>query len=318
MTLQVDSVNLELTEFYDDVVSGLSKKQKQIPSKYFYDHRGSFLFEKICELPEYYITRTEMEIFRSNLKDIVEFIGKDTRMLEFGSGSSMKTKLLLSELNDLKAYYPLDISEDHLMQSSQELNNDFPELNIIPLHRDYMADWELPVSEDINSKLLYFYPGSTIGNFEPADAVEFINKMRNHCEPGDKLLIGVDLIKDHNVIHAAYNDAQSVTADFNRNLLHRMKAELGAKLDMDAFDHFAPFNDYHSRVEMRLVANQKTKITLNKEEFHFDKDEYISTEYCYKYFPEDFAMMVMNCGFKPDKVWMDENSHFGLFGFIAE
>ena len=318
MTLPAEDVNLMTTEFYQDVVNGLSKSNRLLPSKYFYDQRGSQLFDQICELDEYYITRTEMGIFEDHVDSIAKFIGSNSRFLEFGSGSSLKTRLLLSNLPDLSAYLPLDISEEHLLESVAGLHDEFPNLNIIPLHRDYLSDWDLPDSKEKDSKLVYFYPGSTIGNFEPTDAFEFIKKMRENCEHGDKLLIGVDLIKDLTKIHSAYNDASMITAEFNRNVLHRMRNELSAQLEVDHFDHFAPFNETHSRVEMRLVANRKTSIKLGHYNIHFDKDEFITTEYCYKYHPEQFGMMVIEAGFAPCSYWTDQDSQFGLFGFVAE
>ncbi|MGF1574031.1 MAG: L-histidine N(alpha)-methyltransferase [Sumerlaeia bacterium] len=333
MSLSAEYKEDSLTEFYQDVIAGLSQPNREISSKYFYDQRGSLLFEQICNLPEYYPTRTEVKIFEENLKEIVEFVGSRARLLEFGSGSSVKTRLLLTNLQELECYLPLDISEQHLMQSTEELKREFPKLTIIPLHRDYLGDWNLPQDSPRENSpantasiasayssansLVFFYPGSTIGNFHPHDAKAFVTKMRENCTTGDKLIIGVDLIKDHQLIHAAYNDSQGITAEFNLNILHRLKNELEATVELEAFCHQAPFNAEHSRVEMQLVAKRKTEIRLQQNSFIFEENDAITTEFCYKHTPQNFSEMISSCGFSPAHFWSDSNQHFGLFAFSA-
>ena len=293
-------------ELLADALAGLSQHPPILPCKWFYDERGSQLFDAICELPEYYPTRTELALTKDVVGEISLHLGGHLNLIEFGSGSSLKTRVLLEHL-DVQTYVPLDISREHLIACAAQLRSEFPGLQIEPVVADYTTRFALPDLND-GARVIYF-PGSTIGNFAPAPAIEFL---RNAATRGDWLLIGVDLPKDPDVLRAAYNDAQGVTAQFNLNLLERLKREAGADFDAANWRHSAVWDAEHSRIEMRLVARCQHAVHLGGQCFIFDKNSYIVTEHSYKYPLGGFGQMAARANWEIEAVWTDENQWFSL------
>lgn len=294
----------------EDILHGLRQPQKQLPSKYFYDERGSELFEQITRLEEYYPTRTEKNILERNIDDIANCIGPETMLVELGSGSSKKTRLLIDRLS-LKAYVPVDISEQYLLKVVSQLRRDYPTISIIPVFADYTSHFELPEVKGDYRKQVIFFPGSTIGNFRPNRARSFLQNIASLVEKDSGMLIGVDLKKDKAILEAAYNDARGVTGEFNKNLLARLNRELDANFDIDLFEHHACYNEEEGRIEMYLVSSTHQKVSVGGEDVHFRKGESIHTENSYKYSLQDFKTLVSNW-YSVDKVWTDENNYFSL------
>lgn len=292
-------------------MEGLRQPQKMIPSKFFYDERGSELFEKITGLDEYYPTRTEKKILKKNIDAITDRIGSDSVLVELGSGSSTKTRLLLDHLPDLAAYVPVDISQDYLLETVRSLKQEYPDLIIKPVCADYTKPFGIP---DIGRPFDYyvlFYPGSTIGNFRPERAQQFLETISRLLVPGGGLLIGVDLKKDPSLLEAAYNDTEGVTAEFNKNMLSRLNRELDADFDIEQFKHRAFYNEAEGRIEMHLVSLCDQSARLNGEIVRFEKGETIHTENSYKYSLDEFAALVSDW-FEVEKVWTDEEGLFSL------
>lgn len=298
-------------DIYSEVVEGLSKPQKQLPSKLFYDEKGSMLFDEITNLDEYYLTRTELEIMEDNIKEISALLGEGTLLIEFGSGSSLKIRLLLDNIPGLAGYIPIDISTEHLINSSELLKKDYPDLDIFPLAADYTKDFELPKISKSFDHIAVYYPGSTIGNFTPQKAKEFLKRISKICGSNGGLIIGVDLIKDKNILEAAYNDKKGVTAAFNLNILERLNNELNSDFDLNKFRHKAFFSEEKSRIEMHLVSQDNFDVHINDTTFHFKEGESILTEYSYKYSAETFSELVSDF-FDVKKVWMDKNQLFSV------
>lgn len=299
------------TEILDEIITGLSKKRKSLPSKLFYDEKGSQLFDSICELDEYYPTKTEIKIMNDNIKEIASCFGKKPVLVELGSGSSVKIRLLIDHLPNLVAYVPIDISPEHLLSSAESLKDDYPKLKVSPLIADYTQYFTLPeISETYNS-IDAFYPGSTIGNFTSAEAKDFLKRIAKTCGKGSGLLIGVDLKKDAKILNAAYNDSKNVTAEFNLNMLNHINSILEADFDPDKFEHQAFYNEEQGRIEMHLISKEKQVVKIEDYSFEFEKDETILTEYSYKYSLEDFADLVKGIYFV-EKVWVDENELFSV------
>jgi dimethylhistidine N-methyltransferase len=296
--------------FRADVLAGLSKPARAIPPKYFYDRRGSALFDQITELPEYYPTRTEISILEDRIDDIVDHMGTRVVLIEYGSGSSMKTRLILDRLNPGSSYVPIDISESHLFASVAALTDVYPDLLVRPVHADYADPVELP---DFEGRRYVFYPGSTIGNFEPDRAVDFLRRVGTVIQSDGGLLIGVDLIKDASVLEAAYDDSAGVTAAFNLNLLLRMNSELGANFDLDGYQHRAVFNPAKGRVEMHLVSTRDQQVRVAGETFRFRRGEYIHTENSYKYTLDGFSRRALEAGLVVDCAWTDDSGLFAVF-----
>ena len=297
-------------DFRAEVLSGLARSSKRLSPKFFYDRRGSQLFDAITELPEYYPTRTEIGILKKHGETIADFLGEDCLLLELGSGSSQKIRVLLDALKPA-AYMPMDISREHLLGSAQALVADYPALEVHAACADFAADFELPYCPEHLSRAAFF-PGSSIGNFEPAQARELLQRVADYLGEGGKLLIGVDLKKDAGVLHAAYNDEQQVTAAFNLNLLQRINRELGADFDLQAFSHDAFYNASEGRVEMHLVSRSEQTVTVAGESFDFDEGETIHTESSYKYDVEEFLSLAERAGFVSDQVWTDDQQLFSV------
>ncbi len=296
-------------DFLSDVLDGLARRPKRIAPKYFYDERGSRLFERICEQPEYYLTRTEIGILKARSGAIARLIGAGSVVIELGSGASQKIRLLLEALRP-STYLGIDISEDFLLASTARLARDYPWLRV----RAVCADLCLPLPGPAlpAGPKVAFYPGSSIGNFEPAEAKSFLRRLRETLGEDGRLLIGVDLKKDPSILNAAYNDAAGVTAEFNLNLLRRMQRELGARLDRSAFDHRAFYCAERDRVEMHLVSRGRQQIRLDGRSFEFASGENIHTENSYKYDLPGFEDLARHGGFVPERVWTDEAGWFAL------
>ena len=296
----------------DELIDGLKQPEKMISPKYFYDERGSQLFEEITRLPEYYPTETELGIMRDNVGEIAGLVGKQASLIEFGSGSSLKTRVLLENLDELAAYVPVDISEDHLLESAQQIREEFPRLDVLPVVADFTQPFQLPSPKIMPLRNIVYFPGSTIGNFTHDAAHELLQVMHEEAGADGALLIGVDLQKDPAIIERAYNDRAGVTAEFNRNMLRHLNREFGADFDLDAFAHSAEYNEEEGRVEIRLVSEQDQEFTLGNESFSIDRDEAILTEYSHKYTLEGFATMAEAAGFRVERVWMDAERLFSV------
>jgi dimethylhistidine N-methyltransferase len=298
--------------FLSEVVAGLSRPQKTLPCKFLYDEEGSRLFNEICELEEYYPTRTENQILHENINEIASLIGSECRLVEFGSGTSTKTRHLLTHLPRMSGYIPIDISGAQLLESVVQLAGEFPDLEINPLEADYSAISEIPDTKRKPRRTVAFFPGSTIGNFDPVAAIPFLRNIASLCGSGGGLLIGVDRKKSRQILEPAYNDRRGITARFNLGILARANRELGADFDLSAFRHHAPYNETHGRIEMHLVSQRAQKVHLDSREFSFDEGEYITTEHSYKYTLPGFAGLALKAGFELVKNWEDQNHLFSV------
>jgi len=299
-------------EFLDDVLKGLSSASRSIPSKYFYDDIGSAIFDEICELDEYYPTRVEIEIMYRYGDEIAYRLGSDVRLVEYGSGSSTKTRILLDHLVDPSLYVPVDISNQYLARTADALASDYPLLTVAPVAADFTRPFLVPKSEFEPHRTCVYFPGSTIGNFAQAEAIQLLADIAHRCERGDGLLIGFDLRKDIDVLESAYNDRLGVTAAFNKNLLHRMNSELGANFDTRQFGHHAFFNDAAGRIEMHLVSQREQSVSIAGHPFVFDLSETICTEYSHKYSIGEFQQMTAQVGWQCKETWTDERDYFAV------
>ncbi len=302
-------------DFFTEVLDGLQQSQARIPPKFFYDAEGSRLFDAICDLPEYYPTRTEMKILRDNAHEIAACAGSECLLIEPGSGSSEKVRVLLDTLRP-HAYMPMDISREHLVGAAQRLSNDYPWLDVHAACVDFTAPMELPYSA-AGVKNVAFFPGSSIGNFERADAVAFLQNLCTLLGNNGGLLIGVDLKKEPAVLNAAYNDAQGITAAFNLNLLTRMNRELDANFDAEKFDHHAFYNESLGRIEMHLVSQSEQTVHVGKRKFSFNSGDSIHTENSYKYSVDGFRQLASQAGFEPAAVWTDDDALFSVHYLVT-
>jgi dimethylhistidine N-methyltransferase len=302
-------------DFRRDVLEGLARPQKALPPKYFYDAAGSRLFERICRLREYYPTRVELGITKRYLAQIAAFCGKRCALLEYGSGESLKTRLLIRALRP-SVYIPVDISGDALRAAMKRLAREFPRLQARPTHGDFSRPLDLPAFPSRARRVVYF-PGSTIGNLSPDEAHAFLNTTRAQVGGRGAMLVGVDLKKDANVLHAAYNDAQGVTAAFNLNLLARINRELGGNFRLERFAHYAFYNPMAGRIEMHLVAREAQTVTIGEYRFSFGRGESIHTENSYKYTVDEFRQLAARAGFRAVKLWTDAKALFSIHGLMA-
>lgn len=311
-------LNPAMDDFLTAVLDGLSKPSKELPCKFFYDERGSQLFDRICELEEYYPTRTEIGILEDRLGEIAELVGRGAHLVELGSGASIKIRTLLNALPDLAQYTAVDISREFLLQSATTLAADYPNLDVAAICADYTAEFQVPAPHSRPStRTVAFFPGSTIGNFTPKAAKEFLTRIRAILGDGSGLLIGVDLKKDLSVLHAAYNDAKGITAEFNLNLLSRINRELGADFDIAAFRHEAVFLENPGRVEMRLVSARDQSVSVGGKTFAFEAEEYIHTENSHKFSIGEFRDLCAEAAFLPVASWTDRDSLFSVHYFAA-
>jgi dimethylhistidine N-methyltransferase len=295
-----------------DALAGLLAPRKTLPCKYFYDERGSELFERICELDEYYPTRTELGILRARAGAMAETLGPDCLVVEYGSGSGVKTRLLLERLERPVAYLPVDISREHLLRSAAALSARHPGLPVLPVCADFTRPFELPPLPRPARRRAAYFPGSTIGNFAPAEARKFLTQVAELCGPGGALLIGVDLKKGRGVLERAYDDALGVTAAFNLNLLERLNRELDADFALDQFAHRALWNEAEGRVEMHLVSRRRQQARLGGRRIRFEPGETIHTENSYKYDLRGFAALARSAGFEVERVWVDGAALFSV------
>jgi len=296
----------------EEIRAGLAQPQKTLPCKYFYDERGSRLFDRICELEEYYPTRTEQGILERHAGEMARRLGPDCLLIEYGSGSSLKTRLLLDAAPELAAYVPIDISCEHLHRAAADLAASYPHLEVLPVCADYNAPYTIPAPRRRPRRWAGFFPGSTLGNFTPEQAEAFLRHVAETNGSGGGLLIGIDLVKDPAVLERAYNDAAGVTAAFNLNLLHRLNRELGADFDPGAFQHRAIWNPDRERVEMHLVSARDQTVHLDGEAFVFRAGETIHTENSHKFRLEGFAAMAGAAGFAVQEVWTDDRDWFAV------
>ncbi len=303
--------------FAADVIAGLSADRKRIPAKYFYDERGSQLFEAITALPEYYPTRTELGILEANAGAIAKLFSEDAALVEFGSGSTVKARILLRAAPHVAFYVPVDISADFLAEESASLKRDLPNLSVLPVAADFTKRFDLPAPVRPQPRT-GFFPGSTIGNFEPHEATRFLRHVARLLGREAMLLVGVDLVKDPQVLHAAYNDAAGVTAEFNLNLLHRMNRELGADFDLDAFRHRAIYDPERRRIEMHLESLKAQKVSVAGKTIGFRAGETIHTENSYKYTVESFRTLARAAGWVPRALWTDPQNFFSVHALLCE
>lgn len=300
--------NAEISE----IVDGLSADRKQISPKYFYDERGSQLFDEITQLPEYYLTNTELGIMRDNIDEIVAMVGKQASLIEFGSGSSLKTRVLLEHLSELAAYVPVDISEEHLHASADAIRNEFPHIEILPVVADFTRQFDLPTPMVMPIRNVVYFPGSTIGNFEHDMAMELLRVIHHEAGKNGALLIGVDLQKDPQVIEDAYNDSAGVTAKFNLNMLQHLNRDYGANFDVNEFTHSANYDEDKGRVVIELVSQTDQVFEVADTAFDIADGEAILTEYSHKYTLDGFAAMANAAGFTVEKVWTDAEHLFSV------
>ncbi len=305
------------SDFLEQALAGLSSSPRTLPSKFFYDERGSDLFLQITELPEYYVTRTETAILRESGAEIAESIGDNAELVGFGTGAGYKTRLLLQHLRNLIAYVPVDISKQHLTESAEALRREMPDLEILPVCADYLQPLDLPIPSRKPDHIAVYFPGSTIGNLEPAVARHFLGRVCRLCGASGGLIIGVDLQKSPEILEAAYNDSAGVTAAFNLNLLARANREIGADFDLAHWRHRAVYHQEAARIEMHLISTTAQVVHLGGREFEFAPNEKVITEYSYKHTVEGFSALAASAGFRLAQVWTDPEKLFGVFHFTT-
>jgi dimethylhistidine N-methyltransferase len=305
------------SSFMRDVIAGLTARPKRLPPKYFYDATGARLFEEITALPEYYPTRCELEILREHAPDIARFFPAGSALVEFGSGSSKKVRILLAAAPTIAAYVPVDISSQMLVQEADDLRRDYPHLAVLPVEADFTQPFALPAAV-ADMPHTGFFPGSTIGNFEPHEACAFLRHAGRMLGQGASLIIGVDLVKDPNVLNAAYDDAAGVTAKFNINLLARINRALGGNFDLASFSHHAFYNSERHRIEMHLASNKRQRVRVAGRMVEFRAGETIHTENSYKYSLESFTALARGSGWTPVSVWTDAGANFSIHALVNE
>jgi L-histidine N-alpha-methyltransferase len=304
--------NAGRTQFLRDVLHGLSRTRKEIPCKYLYDELGSTLFDEICALEEYYLTRTEVAILREHAPAMAAALGDDCELIEFGSGSGLKTRLLLERLRAPRAYVPIDISREPLERSARDLADRFPGLRVHTVHADFTGPFSIPETGEPRARRVVYFPGSTIGNFSPEAALILLRSIVRQVGAGGGLLIGIDLEKEKPIVWPAYNDRRGVTAAFNLNILARINSELDADFDLDAFEHRADYLRELERVEMHLVSRQAQVVHIAGRKFEFVEGETIRTECSYKYSLEHFNRLTKRAGFTLNRQWLDAHGYFSV------
>ena len=295
-----------------DILDGLSQDQKQLSPKYFYDETGSRLFDQICDLPEYYLTRTELGIMREHVEAITRLMGPRASIIELGSGSSLKTRILLDHVEEPAAYVPVDISRDHLLKTAGCLADDYPEIEILPVCADFTQSFELPEPAVEPARHIVYFPGSTISNFSRDDAIDLLKQVRQVVNGNGALLVGVDLIKPRKVVEAAYNDTAGVTAKFNKNILARINRDHAGAFDPSRFEHDAVYDEEHHRIEMRLISCEEQDIPIAGQSIHFEKGEYIVTEHSHKYSIDEFGSIGEEAEFSLKDIWTDPDQLFSV------
>jgi dimethylhistidine N-methyltransferase len=312
MDIQLHDLQPVADDMLGDVLRGLAQDPRRLPSKYFYDARGSRLFERICEQPEYYLTRAELSLMQSHLADIADELGPRVLLVEYGSGSGIKTRLLLRHLHDPVAYMPVEISRSALLASVERLALDFPGIEMLPVCADFTQPIKLPQPCREQRRTVIYFPGSTIGNFEAGRAVQLLRQMREEMGRDGAALVGVDLLKDPARIEAAYNDAAGVTAAFTLNMLVHINHVLDADFEIDGFAHRATFNAEAGRIETWIDSHRDQDVHIGDRTFHFRRGESILVEYSCKYSRESFARLAAEAGLRVDRVWSDPDDLFSL------
>ncbi|NBB92385.1 MAG: L-histidine N(alpha)-methyltransferase [Gammaproteobacteria bacterium] len=310
----------QIESLREEVLAGLSRRPRAIHCKYLYDARGSELFERICRTPEYYVTRADLALHESHTPEFSRMIGPQAHVIELGSGAGIKTHRLLASLEAPRAYTPIEISAAALARSARELESAFPEIEIRPLQADYTRPIDsdaLTLDPPARRRIVYF-PGSTISNFDHDEARDFLARLGRMAGAKGAILIGVDLVKPVDRLLAAYDDAEGVTAAFNRNLLERLLRELGAEVEIDAFAHEARYDEALERIEMHLVARRPTRIVVDGETFEFDNGDSIHTESSHKYSVASFNALAEQAGLKSQKVWFDPDGLFSMHWLVAD
>ena len=307
------AVDIARDRLQAELLNGLKADRKFIDPKFFYDEKGSSLFTRICDLPEYYLTRTEASILKRHGSAIADFMGTNCVLIEPGAGSCEKVRYLLPEIA-LQAYIPMDISKAFLQQAAAELASQFPALKVIPVAADFSGDFEIPV---LPGRRILFYPGSTIGNSMPHRALAFLARMHRVVGENGGLIIGIDLHKEPAILNAAYNDSQGITAAFNRNILHHVNHLLGANFDPEMFQHKAFYNEGEHRIEMHLISTRRQTVSCDGGQIQFEKGEGILTEYSYKYTVESFTELAAGAGFSQQQNWSDDHGLFSVLFFQA-
>lgn len=300
------------SELLEVVQRGLGAKPKRLPSWLFYDERGSALFERICEQPEYYLTRCEIALMDEHAAAIADELGSGVRLVEYGSGNAIKTRMLLGHLHAPVAYVPVEISPEPLRQSMERLATAFPRLPLQPLCADFSRPLRLPIPPRAPRRTVLYFPGSTIGNFESREAAALLRKMRNEMGDAGGILIGADLKKDPALIEAAYNDRAGVTAEFTLNMLARLNREIGSNFELSAFAHRAHYNPMAGRIETHLVSRREQQVKVGRANVPFRADETIQVEYSCKYSLEDFAALAARAGLAVQRVWTDPQRMFSV------
>jgi dimethylhistidine N-methyltransferase len=310
--LRLIEIDPQLEDLLEQVVRGLTSPVKELPCQLFYDERGSALFEQICELPEYYLTRTETAILQRHAADLAERIGPVAAVIEYGSGSSRKTRILLDHLQRPLRYLPVDLARQPLLEAAAAIAATYPELEVLPVCADYTRPFELPALAGAPGRRLGFFPGSTIGNLHPERAAAFLRQARDQLGTAGALLVGVDLKKDARLLHAAYNDQAGVTAEFNRNILAHLNWRFGSDLRPEQFRHEARYNPTAGRIEMYLVSARPQRAELAGRAISFRAGEPVLTEVSYKYDPAEFAALAERGGFATEQVWTDPARWFSV------
>ena len=314
MNFQLHDYQPDIEDLRTVVINGFKQTPKQLHPKFFYDDVGSMLFDQICEQPEYYIPNVERQIFEDNAADITARLGEDCTIIEPGAGSTKKIRFLLENMsaNFPHTYVPMDISAEPLRESAQRLAKDYPHLSVHAVCVDHTKPFALP--DDIpEQNRLFFYPGSSLGNFKPSEAISFLQDLRSRVGDDGGLLIGIDTKKSLDVLNRAYNDKAGVTAAFNLNLLKRINSELGANIPLANFAHSAFYNQEKGRIEMHLVSKKEQTLQILDQTFHFDEGETIHTENSYKYTVDEFQALSDQAGWKLDKVWLDDDNYFSVY-----
>lgn len=310
-TFELIELHPRIESLEAEVLAGLARNPKVLPPKLFYDERGSDLFEQITRLEEYYLTRAEMEILEAKAEDVATIVGDGAAIIELGSGSSTKVRLFLSAIGGPITYVPIDISLDALREAALRIDADFPHVRVVAIHADYTQQFELPVGETWTRRVVFF-PGSTIGNLQRPAAHALLDRISSALSPGDVMILGTDLVKDPAIFHAAYNDAQGVTAEFNLNILRRIRDELGGEVDIESFEHLAFYNNDLRRIEMHLRSLRDQTIVVRGQTFSFQAGETIHTENSHKYTLDDIRDLIANTRFVQGEVWFDSNHLFGV------
>lgn len=308
--------DLQQADFLLDLKQGLARQRKSISPKYFYDAAGSALFDQICVLPEYYPTRTELSILQRHAREIALHLGPRAEILEFGAGSMQKVRVLIDSMDRPARYIPIDISGEHMHEAASKIAIAYPRLDVEPLVADYTQDLLLPPDMPPEGRRVGFFPGSTLGNFEPMEALRFM-RMCARTLQGGALILGADLVKHPDLLHAAYNDAQGITADFNRNVLVRANRELGADFELDQFAHSAFYNAPLQRIEMHLMSTRQQVVHVDGMPFAFAQGETLHTENSYKFTIDGLHQLAQRAGFTPGQVWTDPDNKFCLLWLDA-